>query len=370
MFYTVLLLPVISLAYTGLVYVRFKYGQEIDKKFVTKGDKVNFIFNINNEDFFLYPYLRVSFYGAKTIFANQFQVKNFSLSPFRGKSYALELQCNYRGSYEVGINSIEIEDFLGIFRFPYRVDDPKHVTVYPKIIPLDRFYLKTDFLSETHSVLNSRNEDMTTVTDVRSYAYGDSLKKVHWKLTAKTGELMVKKFQSTSETSAVIILDLRQTLLDNGNHIIVEDKVIEAVVSVLHYCLHNWIPVHLMYYSNELHSIHAKNYLMFNEIYEVLAKVRFGDTVPLKDIMEVYTESSISKTNMLLFTANLDYDLYNQIYKASTSGYDVSLIYISSEDVTGVKDKEADNILAFLPEIGVCTYKIQTGDDIRTVLER
>ncbi|MGI6669311.1 MAG: hypothetical protein ACOX4M_08000 [Acetivibrionales bacterium] len=94
--------------------MRFKYGQELDKKFVTKGDKVNFIFSINNEDFFIYPYMAVSFYGAKTIFENQFQVRKFSLHPFSSRNYAFELQCNYRGSYEIGINSIEIEDFFGL----------------------------------------------------------------------------------------------------------------------------------------------------------------------------------------------------------------------------------------------------------------
>lgn len=370
LFYTVILLPVVSLLYTALVYFRFKYGQDIDKRFVTKGDKVNFIFSINNEDFFLYPYIRVSFYGAKTIFANQFQVRNFSLTPFRGKSYSLELMCNYRGNYEIGINSVEIEDFLGLFAFRYNIFDPKYVTVYPQIVRLDRFFLKTDFMSDTHSVLNTKNEDMSTVADVRKYSYGDGLKRVHWKLTAKSGNIMVKKFQSTSETSAIMLLDLRRNTLENGQNIILEDKLIESVVSVLHYCLFNWIPINLVYFSEKLVDIHAKNHLMFSELYELLAKVKFNDTVQLKDLLEVYVNNTISKTNILLFTSNLDYDLYNEIYKTSTSGFDVSLIYVSSEDLTGIKDADAENIMAFLPEIGVNTYKINIHDDTKCVLEQ
>jgi len=190
LFYTVILLPVFSLLYTIVVYLRFKYGQETDKRFVTKGDRVNFLFSINNEDFFIYPYIKIAFHGAKTIFANQFQIKNFSLLPFHGKTYSLELQCNYRGSYEIGINSVEIEDFLGLFTFRYNVFEPKYVTVYPRIVVLERFYLKTDFMSESHSVLNSKSEDMSTIADFRKYAYGDSLKRIHWKLTAKSGDIM------------------------------------------------------------------------------------------------------------------------------------------------------------------------------------
>ncbi len=369
-FYVIVLLPVISLLYTFLVYLRFKYGQDTDRKFVTKGDKVNFIFSIHNEDFFFYPYVKVTFYGAETVFAKQFQIKNFSLAPFHGKTFSFELQCNYRGNYEIGINSVEIEDFLGLFTFRYNVFEPKYVTVYPCIVYLDRFFLKTDFQSESHSILNSRNEDMATISDIRNYAFGDSLKRIHWKLTAKSGDLMVKKFQSTSETSVVMILDLKKNPYTSGINVAVEDKLIESIVSVLHYCLYNWIPVTLIYYSGRLVTVQARNHLMFNEIYEILARVKFNESIPVKDLIEVYTNDTIAKTNLLLFTSNLDYELYDRIYKTTVSGFDVSLLYTSPESLTSSATGDVDNILASLPEIGVNAYKIGVNDDTKLVLER
>lgn len=367
--YTMILLPVISVAYTFAIYLRFKYGQELDKKFVTKGDKVNFIFSINNEDFFIYPYVKVSFYGAKTIFENQFQVKNFSLQPFTGKNYSFELQCNYRGNYEMGINSIELEDFFGLFKFKYNIFEPKYVTVYPRIVYLEKFPLKTDYMSEAHSMLNTRDEDMSTVSDVRKYAYGDSMKRIHWKLTAKTQDILVKKYQSTSETNTLMLLDLHKNPYSTGENIILEDKLIESVVAVLHYCLYKWIPINLVFFSGKLIDIHAKNHLLFNEIFEQLAKVKFSESVPVKDLLEIYTNSVLKKTNILIFTSNLDYDLYNQIYKTANAGYDVSVIYTSAEDLTGMPNPEADNILDSLPEIGVNSYKINIRDNIKEILE-
>ena len=367
--YTIILLPVMSLIYTIVIYLRFKYGQELDKKFVTKGDKVNFIFSINNEDFFIYPYIRVTFHGAKTIFENQFQIKNFSLQPYCGRSYAIELQCNYRGNYEIGINSVEIEDFFGLFSFKYSVFEPKYVTVYPRIIYLQKFMLKTDFMSESHSILNNKNEDMTTISDVRKYAYGDSLKRIHWKLTAKARDIMVKKFQSTSETSALMLLDLHKNPYSPGENIIIEDKVIESIVAVLYYCLYNWIPINLVCFSGNLINLQAKNHLMFNEIFEMMAKVKFNESVPVKDLLEVYVNNTLTKTNILVFTSNLDYELYNQIYRTSNSGFDVSIVYTSPEKITGEKNVDAENILSFLPEIGVSSYRINIDDDIKEILE-
>ncbi len=367
--YSIILLPIISLVYTFIILLRFKYGQELDKKFVTKGDKVHFIFSINNEDFFIYPYIRVSFHGAKTIFENQFQVKNFSLRPYSGKNYTIELQCNYRGSYEIGIHSVEIEDFFGLFSFKYNVFEPKYVTVYPRIVYLEKFLLKTDFMSESHSMLNNRNEDMTTISDVRKYSYGDSLKRIHWKLTAKSRDIMVKKFQSTSETSTLMLLDLHKNPYTNGENIILEDKVIESIVAVLYFCLYNWIPVNLVFYSGKLTNLQAKNHLMFNDIFEMMAKVKFNETIPMKDLLEIYSGSTLIKTNIILFTSNLDYDLYNQIYKTSNTGSDVSLVYTSPEEITGEQNMEAQNILSFLPEIGVNSYKINISDNIKEILE-
>ena len=369
MLYTVILLPVVSLAYMAVIYFRFKYGQELDKKFVTKGDRINFIFSINNEDFFIYPYVKVSFYGSQTIFENQVRVENFSLTPFSGRNYSFELKCNYRGNYEIGINSVVLEDFFGLFRFRYNIFEPKYVTVYPRIVYLKKFLLKTDFMSESHSMMNSRDEDMTTISDVRKYQYGDNLRRIHWKLTARAQELMVKKFQSTSEANTLMLLDLQKNNLTPGENIIIEDKLIESAVAVLYYCLSKWIPVSLAFFSGGLQNIHAKNHQMFNEIYEVLAKVKFSDNVPVRDLLEIYTINAIRSTSVVIFTSNLDYDLYDQLHKTLNSGYDVSLVYISPEKITGIKSSDTKNILDSLPEIGINSYKIEIDDDIKEILE-
>lgn len=369
-FYIMLILPAVSFSYTLVIYLRFKYDQELDKRLVVKGDTVNFIFTISNEDIFLYPYIKVTFCGAETVFANQCRVISFSLVPHSKKSCSFELKCMCRGSYKIGIKTVEIEDFLGIFRLTYKVWEPKVITVYPKIVFLDSFLLKTDFLSESHSVLNTRYEDMNTVLDIRKYAYGDSLKKIHWKLSAKANDLLVKRYQGTSETNSVLVLDLKKSSFSGEQNVILEDKLIESVVAVSHYCLTNWIPVKLVYYQNEkINSIDAKNPLLFNALYEVLARVRFAETIDIKDFLDIYVNDDVNTANIILFTANLNYELYNQIYKSCSSGYDVSLVYVSPEELTGLKSAEEANILANLPEIGVNIYKINIQDDIKKVLE-
>ena len=368
-FYTTIIMPIISLIIVLIISVRFKYIQEIDKNHIVKGDKVNLILRIINEDLFLYPYVNVNFHGSDTIFFNQFISQRFSIEPFKIKNLSFELECKYRGSYDIGIKSIEIEDFLGIFKFTYHVIEPKSVTVYPKITYLEKFYLKTNYLSESHSILNPELEDLTTITDIRKYAYGDTLKRIHWKLSAKKNELISKNFQSTSQICATIFLDLFKIELSVEENTIIEDKLIDSVGAVIYFCLSQLIPINFIFYSNGIKNIKANSLLDFDEIYKILAKIRFNENVPLEQLMEVYFDDFLIKTNVLLFTATLTYPLYNQIYKNKFSGNEISLVYVSNEDLTGEKNIESENIIQNLPDIKVLTYKMNIGDNVKNILE-
>lgn len=137
--YGILLLPIVSCVYMILVYFQFKYWQELDKKFVTKGEEVKFKFSIHNESILLYPLVKVKFYNMNSLFEKTFEDKSFTVNPLCQKDHELTFECKYRGYYEFGINSIYIGDLLGSFCIKHQILTPKCITVYPRIIPLSKF---------------------------------------------------------------------------------------------------------------------------------------------------------------------------------------------------------------------------------------
>jgi uncharacterized protein (DUF58 family) len=50
-------------------------------------------------------------------------------------------------------------------------------------------------------------EDVTT----REYRRGDDLRRVHWRSTARTGELMVRREEQPWQSRATVVLDSRRT---------------------------------------------------------------------------------------------------------------------------------------------------------------
>ncbi len=370
LFSVALIMPVFSMLYLLLVYYRFKYNQSLDRDTVIKGEKIKLSVSINNEDFFLFPYVTVSFNGGKNVFSDQLYERSFSLSPIKKNIFDFELECKYRGRYPVGIDYVEFEDFLGIFKLSYEISQTKMVTVYPRLIKLDKFRLKANMLSENQSNSTSCIEDMTTISDIRKYSYGDSYKRVHWKLSAKLNELMVKTYHSTSQTAATIFIDLKKSSHPLSISAPLEDKLVESAISVIHFCLSNWIPVNMVFYKDTICSIDAKAPFEFEKLYGILASIEFNSSIDIKDIMQIYLLDVITKNNVLVFTSNLDSELYGQIYKTRSAGFEISAFYISPEDITLNKDTATENIVSALPEMGVDTYKININDDIKNILER
>lgn len=367
-FYIVAITPLVSIFLTTIAFLRFTYFEEIDEISIVKGEEFNYILNICNEDFFLYPYISVTFSDGNVFLGKQLEKESFSLLPFAKKTFQFKAVAKYRGEYEIGIKSIEFEDYLGIFKLTHKPKSSKVIKVYPRIVELSDVKLKPMLLSESHSVPNSLSENANTTSDIREYMYGDSIKRIHWKLSSKTDKLLVRKFDATSKANTALILDLTKLNHSPIDNLSIEDALIECVVSFAYYLSGNRVNVSLIYYKNEYTEIKAQNILQFQDIYEVLSKITFNrNAVEVKDLLSMYVQNNIlKKSNILLFTPIVTSDLFDELYKVTLAGFDVNLIYVSYTN-NEPYNEEKDKMLKELPEIGVTAYKINVDDDIREI---
>ena len=125
-----------------------------------------------------------------------------------GKNQRLEMQLHaeHVGVFSSGIKSCRVEDLLGIFE---RTIIPKETEYSLTVLPLT---FRTEPLvmapgdpgSET---MARATEDLNAPSDIRSYQPGDAIKKIHWKLSLRKGELMVRKFDEPVLQEALILMD-------------------------------------------------------------------------------------------------------------------------------------------------------------------
>lgn len=383
LFYTVLVLPIVSYIYMLIGYFMLKYEQSLDNDLIFKGDKVTFTVNITNRSFFILPYISISFLNDKGGVIQKHKINNISLQPFSKREVSIDYIYKYRGDFKLGVSTIEIQDFLGIFKFILKNKTPLYITVYPQIIDIDEFYLSSGYLSDNVSSIGGGQEDISTIEEINKYNYGDSLRKIHWKLTAKTNELMIREYEKVGSRSAILILDLQSNNFEVEKNAAIEDKLLETTIAILRYCIYNDAEVKLIYDSKGINAINYSNSLDFQKAYETLAKIEFNQKTSFKDIIESEVNCNIGKADIIIATFNINYILYEELNKAILLGCNITLIYIygnekiennkaeDKENLSKVhEDNEAKTILVLLSELGIKLYAINIEEDIQAVFKQ
>ncbi|MFE6387030.1 DUF58 domain-containing protein [Nocardiopsis dassonvillei] len=114
-----------------------------------------------------------------------------------------------RGDYPVGPLWVGVTDPLGCVRVSRDVGGPSRLLVTPVTVPLTALGAADGSKGEDsprRSMSGAGEQDPVP----REYRYGDDLRKVHWRSTAKHGELMVRRDEQHSRESSVVLLDTRR----------------------------------------------------------------------------------------------------------------------------------------------------------------
>jgi uncharacterized protein (DUF58 family) len=117
----------------------------------------------------------------------------------------VELRFPQRGVYRQDAFGIRTRFPFGFFEKTRRVESNMEITVYPPVEPTDQFYEVLPLLSgEMASHFRGRGHELHSLRD---YQPTDSGRLVDWKVTAKSGRLMVREFAREDERRVMLVLD-------------------------------------------------------------------------------------------------------------------------------------------------------------------
>ncbi|MFP6764419.1 MAG: DUF58 domain-containing protein [Planctomycetaceae bacterium] len=123
------------------------------------------------------------------------------------KSLLYQLTFNRRGYYQLGPVLVESGDLFGLHRRFKVATEPHFVMVYPRVVPLTGYDLASRRPIGEIQLTHRLFEDPTRVAGVRQYQQGDALNRIHWKATARTGELHSRVFDASTVAGATLVLD-------------------------------------------------------------------------------------------------------------------------------------------------------------------
>lgn len=98
---------------------------------------------------------------------------------------------------------------LGLFDSRCRTSVPARAVVYPTVLPLDRCPLLDSFGEAESEQIQPHQPDRMTTTELvrglRPYRSGDSLRLVHWRSSARYGELRVRELETAASGRDLIV---------------------------------------------------------------------------------------------------------------------------------------------------------------------
>lgn len=203
------------------------------------------------------------------------QTLNLPIRPGKPVSIALPFHAAHVGVSSPGVKCVHIADLFGICTAAVLPETMGgNLIVLP--VPFDVGDLVYSAGESGSESMARAAEDITSPSDLRSYQQGDEMKKIHWKLSARKQELLVRRFESPVMPDALVLMDCsappRQA--DAESQLDVRDALLETAASIMQQSTVTGHPARLPIHGE--HPMELDKGMGMPMILEALARVDFS----------------------------------------------------------------------------------------------
>lgn len=170
------------------------------------GDRLKITYTLRNTGRLIKPWLEV--YNPTTL-PGGLPGRAVTLHGRGERSWLVRTHLARRGHFRIEALQIRTGDPFGFFEATAGVGHGVTVVVYPRIERLPLWHLPPANIDGAHAAPERTLQTTPLATTTRPYAPGDSMNRIHWRSTARRGEIQVKEFDLEQTADAWIFLDLQ-----------------------------------------------------------------------------------------------------------------------------------------------------------------
>ncbi len=126
------------------------------------------------------------------------------------RELSYQIQSDSRGKFTIGPLRVRVADSFGLVEISRSFSTSSTLVVTPMIHALPRATAQSSWLGEGDGGMRTISAIGEDDAAPRQYQDGDGLHRVHWKSTARYGELMVRREEHQWRNSASVFLDTRR----------------------------------------------------------------------------------------------------------------------------------------------------------------
>jgi len=210
---------------TRLGLADLEAGYAVSQLTAHVGDKLQVTYTLRNTSRLPKPWLEIH---NPTTLPGGLPGRAITLGSRSERSWLVRAPLLRRGHFRIEPLQIRTGDPFGFFEASASVGQGIAVVVYPRVEKLPLWRLPAAGIEGSHAAPERTLQATPLATTVRPYAPGDAFNRIHWRSTARHGEIQVKEFELEQTADAWIFLDLERSAQAGRG----EDSTVEVAVRI------------------------------------------------------------------------------------------------------------------------------------------
>jgi uncharacterized protein (DUF58 family) len=290
-----------------------------------------------------------------------------TLGARQSRTFRVRSTIRRRGLYAVGPVQISTGDPFGLFRHTRAFGHAQNVLVYPRAAELPQFSAPPANLPGEGRFRRATHYVTPNASGVRPYEFGDSFNRIHWRSTARTGDLMVKIFELDPASDIWIVLDLERGVHVGEGDDSTEEYAVRIAASVARHFLAANRSVGFTAFGRGFAELEAERGLsQYTRILEALAMARAWGDVPLGDLLTNEARRFGRHTTVIVITPSTDETWVAGLGALQARGVKVAAIVLEPSTFGGTASSLG--VFASLAVTDITTYMVKRSDDLAVAL--
>jgi uncharacterized protein (DUF58 family) len=340
------------------------------------GDRLRVTYTLRNTGRIIKPWLEIH---NPTTLPGGLPGRALSLHGRQERSWLVRTPLLRRGHFRIEPLQIRTGDPFGFFEASASVGQGITLVVYPRIDALPMWKLPPANIEGAHAQPERTLQTTPLATTVRPYAPGDSMNRIHWRSTARTGEIQVKEFDLEQTADAWIFMDL-----DAGNEAGLGDDsttevAVRAAASIADKALGENRAVGLTVSAHRLTVVPAdRGARQRLKILQLLAAVEADGRTPLQEALVTGVNRLRRGMTAIVITSAQDPAFVRPLATLRTRGIGTVVVLLDKaqfapdedEAIAQVQRQHTRAVRHALSEFEIPTYVVRPRQDLAQALAR
>ncbi|HYW29694.1 MAG TPA: DUF58 domain-containing protein [Gaiellales bacterium] len=281
-----------------------------------------------------------------------------------------------RGRYTLAAAELRVDDPLGLAESLTALERSDTLLVYPRVYALDGLFTDAGTAGGDEGRALLHRTAGYDLHSIRDFQQGESLRRVHWRSTAKRRKLMVKELTELPRDESAVLLDCDRTAEVGPPGSSSFDAQVRVAASLMNRMVETGQRCSLVIHGPTRRRIRVQaGGGDWGAALAALAAVRADAHRPLAAMLSealgaTGAAEAIDAARLYIVTGALSPQVASRVLALRSARRDVAVVAVDAASFAGVEHVpgSADSAALQLAASGVAVARVRAGDDIGDVL--